>query len=484
MKVPGRSKQDLSTLSIGAPDEIPPYYPTPNPPDSTVAVNTVRYSTLPLENIRRAVDEQTDIYAWIDEYGDPGDYLCHYIAYLGMWYQSMHASEDDEFYCKAAGFIHVDGLIPVEEAAVAAEITLRSTLEYFENLTDLYGGILANSQLEDCVITLTNEDGQSFETVADAEGNFLFEDIEFGVYEVTALAGRYFYFHQEEFILDSHDTWLWIEMEEFDPLEPLTYSQGANLLINQEISTFVLTAAYFPTEMLIPYQDDHLNSVQFTAPDNSDECSSFLFLYRGNPMVENPTSLFTFSLPEFQSGELVEVWMNDIYHLTDEDLQEGLTLAFGIAGTNNNIGYTDNTVANSNGNLVKVGPTWYHADEEFGIQGNWDLKLGFYGSTANVASEDVIENSKISLSNYPNPFNPTTTIQFSIPENSDIELVVYNVKGQKIKTLADKQFTKGTHSVIWDGIDENNSPLSSGLYLYILNIDGNREAINRCLLLK
>ena len=78
----------------------------------------------------------------------------------------------------------------------------------------------------------------------------------------------------------------------------------------------------------------------------------------------------------------------------------------------------------------------------------------------------------INLSNYPNPFNPTTTISFELnTENTEnIEIAIYNLKGQKVKQLVSgiRQLPEGKHSVIWDGRDENNNPVSSGIYLYRL----------------
>ena len=85
---------------------------------------------------------------------------------------------------------------------------------------------------------------------------------------------------------------------------------------------------------------------------------------------------------------------------------------------------------------------------------------------------------------YPNPFNPTTTIKFSIPEKIKVELTVYNIKGQKIKTLVHNEFTKGSHSIIWNGDDESGKPVSSGIYLYKLNVNNKTEAVKKCLLLK
>ena len=449
------------------PDEIPPYYPTPNPPDSTMEADGARYATLPLEYIRDAVSEQTNLYTWIDYNDDPGDFLCNFIAYLGMWYQNMHAPEDDEYYCRAAGFIHVDDLIDIDEATLAAEVTLRSTLIYFANLTELQGSVIAGAPLENCLVTLTDEDGNVYETTPDENGDFLIEDILFGTYSVTAIAGRYYYY-QDEFVLDSHDDFLLIEVEEYTLTDPLTYCQGANELISEDIGAFILSAAYFPTEMLSPYQDYHLNSILFTAPENSDDCTDFVFFYRGNPMENNLSLIQTVYPPDYQQEELVEAWLNDIYFLSEEDLQAGLTIAYGLNSPNNNIGYSDNTVSNPNGNLIRVGQTWYHADEEFDIQGNWDLRLGFYGVTAIDSSEEIISTNDIKLANFPNPFTGSTTISFDVTQYSDfVTLDIYNIKGQKVATLSPSlchsEIVQGRGEIIW-----NASKFSSGIYFYRL----------------
>ena len=89
-----------------------------------------------------------------------------------------------------------------------------------------------------------------------------------------------------------------------------------------------------------------------------------------------------------------------------------------------------------------------------------------------------------SLINYPNPFNPTTMISFAISNDSYIELTIYNIKGQKIKTLTKNEFNKGNYSIIWNGDNENGEPVGSGVYLYKLNVNDKTEAMKKCLLLK
>ncbi len=85
--------------------------------------------------------------------------------------------------------------------------------------------------------------------------------------------------------------------------------------------------------------------------------------------------------------------------------------------------------------------------------------------------------------NYPNPFNPSTTITFSIPSEMVCNLDVYNIRGQKVKTLLNENRMAGRHSVVWDGKDANGRSVSSGVYFYRLTTP-NRTHISKMLLMK
>lgn len=74
--------------------------------------------------------------------------------------------------------------------------------------------------------------------------------------------------------------------------------------------------------------------------------------------------------------------------------------------------------------------------------------------------------------NYPNPYNPATTIRYEIPHSSHIRLVIYNVLGEEIVTLINKEMTPGSYSQEWDGKDANGRDVPSGVYLYRLAIGG------------
>ncbi len=85
--------------------------------------------------------------------------------------------------------------------------------------------------------------------------------------------------------------------------------------------------------------------------------------------------------------------------------------------------------------------------------------------------------------NYPNPFNPTTTIVFSIPEHGQVDLSVYNIKGQKVKTLLNEPMLKGKHSIVWDGKNSNRKPVSSGIYFYKITA-GKKTIVKKMIMMK
>jgi WD40 repeat protein len=70
--------------------------------------------------------------------------------------------------------------------------------------------------------------------------------------------------------------------------------------------------------------------------------------------------------------------------------------------------------------------------------------------------------------NYPNPFNPSTTIQFDVPKQAQVRITIYNVLGQQVRSLVDKQYSPGSHSVIWDARNDAGQRVSSGLYFYMI----------------
>jgi len=85
--------------------------------------------------------------------------------------------------------------------------------------------------------------------------------------------------------------------------------------------------------------------------------------------------------------------------------------------------------------------------------------------------------------NYPNPFNPTTTIGFDLPEACRVELVIYDISGRTIRTLARGGYAAGRHQVVWDGTDERGNSVASGVYVYRL-VAGEHVFVRKMVLMK
>jgi len=85
--------------------------------------------------------------------------------------------------------------------------------------------------------------------------------------------------------------------------------------------------------------------------------------------------------------------------------------------------------------------------------------------------------------NFPNPFNPSTTISFELPSRDMVELNIYNSLGQEVRSLINREFASGTHQVQWDGLDNSGREAPAGIYFYQIQA-GSFQATNKMILLK
>ncbi len=117
-----------------------------------------------------------------------------------------------------------------------------------------------------------------------------------------------------------------------------------------------------------------------------------------------------------------------------------------------------------------------------------------YGSTVDIGcyewqpvgnfNQDLaFRDTKLIAYNYPNPFNPTTTISYSLPEESNVCIEIYNIKGQKVKQLINEHKESGHHTIKWNGTDENDKSVGSGVYFYKVKTEKS-SLINKMIMLK
>ena len=98
------------------------------------------------------------------------------------------------------------------------------------------------------------------------------------------------------------------------------------------------------------------------------------------------------------------------------------------------------------------------------------------GGSVVLKNDDQMLPAEFTLGNaYPNPFNPTTTIAFALPEASQVRLRVFNMLGREVRTLADGLFEAGSHTVMWDATDQSGQSVSTGVYFYRLEAPGFAE---------
>ncbi len=92
--------------------------------------------------------------------------------------------------------------------------------------------------------------------------------------------------------------------------------------------------------------------------------------------------------------------------------------------------------------------------------------LNFIMDVVSNEDEVVPVTATALLGNYPNPFNPETSIGFCLKEASEVRLEIYNSRGQRVRTLIDETKSSGWYQAVWNGRDDNGNPVSSGVYMY------------------
>lgn len=102
-----------------------------------------------------------------------------------------------------------------------------------------------------------------------------------------------------------------------------------------------------------------------------------------------------------------------------------------------------------------------------------DIVFRGFAGTAIEQPEELAPVKFELANNYPNPFNPATTIEFSLDKSSNVNLNIYTITGQLVRTLLNEQMAVGAHKVLFNGMDNAGRPLSSGIYFYQLQTETN-----------
>jgi hypothetical protein len=114
----------------------------------------------------------------------------------------------------------------------------------------------------------------------------------------------------------------------------------------------------------------------------------------------------------------------------------------------------------------------------------FDIEFQEANTNTSTNGSTVVPTAELLAQNYPNPFNPETTIAFDMVEDGNVSIEVFNVRGQKVKTLINEHMTSGeNYTVVWEGTNDSNQKVSSGIYLYKMKA-GNYSSTKKMILMK
>ncbi|MCK5052538.1 MAG: SBBP repeat-containing protein [Candidatus Cloacimonetes bacterium] len=257
----------------------------------------------------------------------------------------------------------------------------------------------------------------------------------------------------------------------------IKYNNNGNLIWDSHLATDPLGYSYTPVNIVIDFE----NNVIVTC-DRHDEYQIVKYDQFGNELWLVDT-IKPNDLSVDQEGN---IYVTGYIDYTGNYDYNYATVKYTTAGTqewfiqyNGVEDYSDNSKAitlDNSGNVYITGRCFSQNNDVSCVT------IKYSQSTSVNQGNMIIQDNR--LSNHPNPFNPTTTISFSISKEGYIDLSIHNIKGQKIKSLLSDQITAGEHSIVWNGEDASEKKVSSGIYLYKLNINGKTEVVKKCLLLK
>jgi len=185
-----------------------------------------------------------------------------------------------------------------------------------------------------------------------------------------------------------------------------------------------------------------------------------------------------------QSGD--SIYTRQVSYYADPDSNDvvGQVYKFGIYGGDNEAGrggFGNNHVANIDDSQPN---TTIHT--QFGsinppFYSHWDFDNNMPTDVEDMEEAIVIRDPNL-RENYPNPFNPTTTLTFELPKQMKVSLVVYDVLGRKVTELVNGIQKQGVHKVVWNGADSRGRPVSSGVYFYRMITDNYQRTMKMMLI--
>ena len=296
-------------------------------------------------------------------------------------------------------------------------------------------------------------------------------------------------------------------------LLPFVFAIPMSDSLNSGISPAVMVDGFGNYELSLSPGDYKIGALQFDSPtgyywydDSSDEMGFQMQFFENSSTIEGATNLQV-----SESDQIVDINFDFINgQIFGFNGQMGNMVMGQVTSDNNtNMENTIVSVLDYNGQLISE--QTIGSDQNFTLTGLSQNEAYFlsashseYGTVekpftvSNMVELESIEFSLSEMSpeedftqipkrfsvrqNYPNPFNPTTTLEYTLPENMAIQITIFDNLGRVVKNLFNGNQGVGNKKVVWDATDNNGQPVSAGVYLYSIVADQNRQTKKMILL--
>lgn len=219
----------------------------------------------------------------------------------------------------------------------------------------------------------------------------------------------------------------------------------------------------------------HILTIHFTRVFNQPRISTIQSTFSGDYAPVSSISLIhdtnSNNSVDTDDALILQTTVNDTGYFTfsfsDTIAYDGYTY-FLVAGT-----HTDH--AHLSGVTLQLDSTAFCGDDtyyDFPGFTSEDIVVSVESHEMTAAPQDI----QISQ-NYPNPFNRETRLRIYVPHQGDLELIIFNILGEKVATLIDRPLSRGWHHTDWDGTDRHGHQVSSGIYIALATMGTNRKII-------
>lgn len=207
--------------------------------------------------------------------------------------------------------------------------------------------------------------------------------------------------------------------------------------------------------------------------ENRQKTGSDSYIPRAGLLIWHIDDLKTSNTQEWYPGQLNSNHYKVALEQADDsfDLEHNRDQGDGydvFPGLGNNTSFDAVSLPNSDSYLNGISFVGVQNISAVGDVINANLVVGF---SAGIGDESTLPNAYELQQNFPNPFNPRTTIGFTLPKSSRVQLEIFNLKGELTAMLVDDKFSAGSYAIVWDGRDRSGDNAASGIYFYRLVTD-------------